>query len=67
MAEPWEEMSKIWQFLDARKPDKKFREALQDEMSTNPDKDWQKEKSGDLAQYIPKSQQGSWKTYLQQR
>jgi hypothetical protein len=29
-------------------------------MSANPDKEWQKEKSGDLAQYIPKGQQGTW-------
>jgi hypothetical protein len=67
MAQPWEEMCKIWQFLDAKKPDKKTHTALVDEMKTNPDKDWQHEKSGSLAQYIPKSQQGSWKNLFTSR
>ena len=67
MAEPWEVMSKVWKFLGAGKPDKKLREILQAEMSANPDKDWQKEKSGELAQYIPKGQQGSWQNLFTAR
>lgn len=60
MAEPWDEMCKIWQFLGADKPDKKLRATLDTEMTSNPDKEWQHEKSGDMAQFIPKGQQGSW-------
>jgi LPS sulfotransferase NodH len=67
MADPWEEMSRIWKFLGAEKPDKKLRETLQAEMSANPDKEWQKEKSGNLAQYIPKGQQGTWQNLFTAR
>lgn len=67
MVQPWDEMCKVWQFLDADKPDKKTHAALLDEMKTNPDKEWQHEKSGSLAQYIPKSQQGSWKNLFTSR
>lgn len=60
VAKPWEEMSKVWRFLGAADPDEALSKALQAELAANPDKEWQQEKSGDLAQYIPKGQQGSW-------
>ncbi|MBA4419971.1 MAG: hypothetical protein C0391_02375 [Anaerolinea sp.] len=60
VAKPWEEMSKVWRFLGAAEPDEVLHAALQAELTANPDKEWQQEKSGDLAQYIPKGQQGNW-------
>lgn len=60
MSQPWENMCSIWKFLGASKADKKLHEALDTELAANPDKDWQHEKSEDLAQFIPKGRQGSW-------
>ncbi len=67
MAEPWEEMRKMWLFLGASQPDESLHSALDAEMSANPDRDWQQKKSGDLAQYIPKGQQGTWQNLFTAR
>lgn len=67
MTDPWEEMCKVWRFLGADKPDKKLKATIESEMAANPDKDWQQEKSGDLAQYIPKGQKGNWQTLFKAR
>ncbi len=67
MLEPWLEMCKLWNFLGASLPDDNLHAALNAEMTANPDKDWQYKKSGDLAQYIPKGQQGSWQNLFTAR
>jgi len=58
--QPWEIMCKVWQFLGASEAGPALHETVISELANNPDKEWQNEKSGDLAQYIPKGQQGSW-------
>lgn len=60
VANPWAEMCKVWKFLNAVEPDPSLLDSLLAEINNNPDQEWQNEKSGDLARYIPKGQQGSW-------
>jgi hypothetical protein len=65
--QPWQEMCRIWQFLGASETTPQLHEAVTAELENNPDKEWQNEKSGDLAQYIPKGQQGSWQNMFTAR
>lgn len=67
MSKPWDEMCKIWRFLGASEASSSLHEAVKAELANNPDKEWQNEKSGDLAQYIPKGQQGSWQNMFTTR
>jgi hypothetical protein len=62
MAQPWEEMCKIWHFLDAEGFSPELQQIVADEMNANPDAEWQAEKSSDLARLVPKGQQGSWRS-----
>lgn len=60
MTSPWEEMSKVWRFLKVNDIPVSVKDAVEQEMSANPDAEWQAEKSSDLARLIPKGQQGGW-------
>ena len=63
LAHPWQEMSRLWQFLGAD-PDvgaQSLRSILEQEMTRNPDAEWQKEKAQDIAQALQKGKKGSWR------
>ncbi len=61
LASPWEGMSKLWAFLgaDISLPD--LPELLANELKENPDKDWQQQKSADIAGSLTKGQRGTWR------
>lgn len=67
METPWEEMCKIWRCLGADNFSPELEKTVLDEMHANPDAEWQAEKSGDLAQFVPKGQQGSWTNLFTKR
>lgn len=60
LASPWEVMSKLWAFLGADISLPGLSELLANELKENPDKDWQQQKSADIAGSLTKGQRGTW-------
>jgi hypothetical protein len=61
LAAPWQEMSRLWSFLQAGLSVSGLHEALDAELLQNPDKDWQHQKAGEIAQGLQKGKHGSWR------
>lgn len=61
LADPWEALVRLWSFLDVSTDLPGLQEAVQDELSRNPDADWQREKANQIAQALDKGVHGSWK------
>jgi hypothetical protein len=61
LAQPWEEMRRLWAFLGAEPGGDALHETLAAEMARNPDADWQKEKAQGIAQALQKGKRGSWR------
>jgi hypothetical protein len=59
--QPFDEMSKFWKFLGVKEIDPLFEKTLRDEMSTNPDEEWQSKRNEDIASFLPKGQAGNWR------
>lgn len=60
LVRPWQEMTRLWKFLNASPPPAELENAVDDEMHRNPDADWQQEKAREIAVSIKKGKQGSW-------
>jgi hypothetical protein len=67
LANPWDKMSQLWAFLglDLGYPD--LPKVLEVELSSNPDRDWQQEKAGDLVGPLQKGKSGSWQNLFTPR
>ena len=61
LAQPWDEMIKVWEFLGASKTETPDPGQVQAEMRENPDADWQQEKASQIAQAMQKGRQGNWR------
>lgn len=61
LEQPWEEMRKLWAFLEADVNLPGLEASLQNEMQQNPDADWQQQKAGDIAAALQKGKHGSWR------
>jgi len=61
LADPWHQMTKLWQFLDVETDTPTLRPSLDRELSSNPDKDWQHEKAANLVSPLQKGKSGSWR------
>lgn len=61
LAQPWDTMSRLWRFLELDTELLELPEILRAEMSSNPDRDWQKEKAGELVSPLQKGKSGSWR------
>jgi hypothetical protein len=57
---PFEEMTRLWKFLGVRKIGKSLRKAVDTEMSSNPDEEWQSNRNEDIASFLPKGRAGNW-------
>lgn len=57
---PFEEMRKLWEFLGVQ-ADASLEAAIRDEMSSNPDEEWQSRRNEDIASFLPKGQAGNWR------
>ena len=57
---PFEEMKKLWKFLGVKRISKTLEKAIQTEMSSNPDEQWQAERNEGIASFLPKGQAGNW-------
>lgn len=61
LASPREEMRKLWEFLGADTSLPGLQDLLVNELKENPDKDWQQQKSADIAGSLTKGQRGTWR------
>ena len=61
LTDPWGTMSTLWAFLGASSDLPDLSKKIEDEMSKNPDAEWQREKATSIANSLIKGKQGSWK------
>ena len=61
LVQPFDELNRLWNFLDAGLDFPGLRESVTEEMQQNPDADWQRHKAGDLVEPLKKGKQGSWR------
>jgi LPS sulfotransferase NodH len=59
LARPLEEMEKLWKFLGVQAVPS-LEQAIVQEMSSNPDEEWQSKRNEDIASLLPKGQAGNW-------
>jgi LPS sulfotransferase NodH len=59
LAHPFDEMQKLWNFLGVQ-ANRSLEKIIVDEMSSNPDKEWQSKRNEDIASFLPKGQAGNW-------
>jgi len=57
---PFDEMTKLWKFLGVKKINKSLKKAIQTEMSSNLDKEWQAKRNEGIASFLSKGQAGNW-------
>ncbi len=61
LREPFEEMSKVWRFLGVKRIAAGLAKDVQNEMSSNPDEEWQTRRNEDIASFLAKGQAGNWR------
>ena len=59
LARPFEEMQKLWSFLGVD-VDPVLEPTILQEMSSNPDEEWQAKRNEGIASFLPKGQAGNW-------
>ncbi len=59
LAQPFEEMQTLWNFLGVQ-ADRSLERTILDEMSSNPDEEWQAKRNEDIASFLPKGHAGNW-------
>ena len=57
---PFDEMTKLWEFLGVKKTDISLETKTKAEMESNPDEEWQTKQNEDIASFLPKGQAGNW-------
>jgi hypothetical protein len=62
LARPLEELCRIWDFLGADPGAPGLEQAVEVELRSNPDADWQRQKAGELVGPLEKGKRGSWKS-----
>ena len=60
LATPFAEMQKLWQFLGVT-VDPALEAAVKDELSSNPDEEWQARRNDSIASFLPKGKAGNWR------
>ncbi len=63
---PFEEMKKVWAFLGVD-ADPSLEKTILDEMSSNPDEEWQSRRNEDISSFLPKGQIGNWTRLFSER
>jgi hypothetical protein len=54
-------MGRLWSFLGVKTDITGLEDGVNDELTRNPDADWQQYKAGDIAQIVQKGKHGSWR------
>ena len=60
LSKPFAELSRLWKFLDVKNIDTTLEQKLLQEMSSNPDEEWQAQRNEGIASFLPKGQAGNW-------
>jgi hypothetical protein len=66
LAQPWDEMVRLWTFLDVDTSMPGLHEKVDSELTRNPDADWQQEKASLIAPSLIKGKHGSWRVMFTQ-
>lgn len=66
LAHPFEEIQKLWKFLGVE-VDQSLEKVIFEEMSSNPDEEWQAKRNEDIASFLPKGQAGNWQRLFTER
>lgn len=66
LAHPFDEMKKFWEFLGV-KASRSLGRAIDEELSSNPDQEWQKRRNEDIASFLPKGKSGNWEWLFTER
>jgi len=67
LAEPFNELKKLWLFLGVKEVDPSLERALHAEIADNPDEKWQAQRNKDLPAILSKGQPGSWRKFFTAR
>jgi hypothetical protein len=59
LVRPFDEMQKLWNFLGVQ-ADRGLEKRTLEEMSSNPDEEWQAKRNEEIAAFLPKGQAGNW-------
>ncbi len=59
LARPFDEMQRLWKFLGVQ-ADSAMEKAIMEEISSNPDEEWQAKRNEDIASFLPKGRAGNW-------
>jgi hypothetical protein len=60
LRDPFNKMTRLWKFLGVKRIDKALAKRIETEMKSNPDEEWQSERNGAIASFLPKGQAGNW-------
>ena len=63
---PFDEMQKLWSFLGVQ-TDPSLEKKISEEMSSNPDEEWQSKRNEGIASFLPKGQAGNWQRLFTER
>ena len=66
LANPFFEMKKVWELFGIEATDS-LKSLIQSEMSSNPDKTWQKKRNESIADFLPKGKAGNWQNIFTAR
>jgi sulfotransferase family protein len=64
---PFEEMRRMWKFLEVKKIDQSLEKEIKAEMESNPDEEWQARRDEGIASFLPKGQAGNWERFFTAR
>lgn len=67
LRDPLDQMQQLWSFLGVEQGIPGLSEALQAELSRNPDADWQRQKAGEIADALDKGKAGTWREIFTER
>lgn len=65
LAAPFTEMQKLWAFLGVE-TEPTLQLAIQDELASNPDEEWQARRKESIASFLPKGHAGNWRNIFTQ-
>jgi hypothetical protein len=60
LGKPFFEVTKLWKFLGVTDITGSLVEAVKNEIGSNPDEEWQAQRNGGIASFLPKGQAGNW-------
>ena len=67
LSTPFEEMTRLWEFLGVKAIDQSLDEEIKAEMGSNPDEEWQAKRNEGIASFLPKGQAGNWQKLFTER